>query len=96
MAAHYGALLVIAIVILPPAFGITKESLYPYSGGGSQHLQSDNNGIMSVEVQLKTPIAFYDKVYNSIFVSINNFRITKPKIIQQFLDKNLGQNFKII
>lgn len=61
----------LALFFLPTVISLSKESLYPYTGPGSQYLQTDSNGqLVSIEVQLKTPIAFYDKIYNNIFVSI--------------------------
>ncbi|XP_015113339.1 nidogen-2 isoform X5 [Diachasma alloeum] len=66
------ALLLLAFLIFPSALGLSKDGLYPYTGGGAETLQVDQNGqLTSAEVQLKTPINFYDKVYNSIFVNGN-------------------------
>lgn len=73
--------LYLAIFIVPIVLSLSKESLYPHTGAGSQYLQTDSNGqLISIEVKLKTPIAFYDKSYNSIFVSIKKFIITNKLI----------------
>ncbi|XP_063989907.1 nidogen isoform X2 [Diachasmimorpha longicaudata] len=66
------ALLLLAFIVIPSALGLSKDGLYPYTSGGAQTLQTDHNGQLgSSEIQLKTSINFYDKVYNSIFVNGN-------------------------
>lgn len=63
---------ILALFFLPTVISLSKENLYPYTGPGSQYLQTDSNGqFVSIEVQLKTPISFYDKIYNNIFVNGN-------------------------
>ncbi|XP_012137362.2 nidogen isoform X2 [Megachile rotundata] len=65
-------LAVVLALIVPFAAALSKHDLYPYSTPGSSILQSDVNGLLvSAETILKTPIAFYDRVYNSIFVNGN-------------------------
>lgn len=70
--ARFNVLRLVAVVALlaPFAAAITKNDLYPYATPGSSILETDANGMLtSAEITLKTPIAFYDKIYNMIFVS---------------------------
>lgn len=68
-----GSLALVLALIAPFTVALSKRDLYQYTGPGSNVLQTDNNGMLiSAEVFLKTPIVFYDKIYNSIFVSIDN------------------------
>ncbi|XP_031368253.1 nidogen isoform X4 [Apis dorsata] len=63
--------LVLAL-IAPFAVALNKNDLYPYSIPGTSILQTDPNGLLlSAEAILKTPIAFYDQAFNSIFVNGN-------------------------
>ncbi|XP_012343370.1 nidogen isoform X2 [Apis florea] len=63
--------LVLALVA-PFALALNKNDLYPYSIPGTSILQTDPNGLLlSAETILKTPIAFYDQIFNSIFVNGN-------------------------
>lgn len=63
-------LLALTALIGPFAAALTRNDLYQYTGPGSHVLETDLNGmLMSAEAVLKTPIVFYDKIYNSIFVS---------------------------
>ncbi|XP_057336518.1 nidogen-like isoform X1 [Microplitis mediator] len=51
---------------------LSRDNLYPYMDNNFQTLPTDSNGqLSSVQVELKTPIAFYDKIYNNIFVNGN-------------------------
>lgn len=64
------ALIALALIVAPFAAALSRNDLYQYTGPGSSALETDPNGmLMSAEAALKTPIAFYDKIYNSIFVS---------------------------
>ncbi|XP_034945839.1 nidogen isoform X2 [Chelonus insularis] len=72
MARHTCEVFILALVIFTPVFALTKDNLYPYTGSTSRYLQTDPNGqLLSAEVQLKTPISFYDKIYESIYVNGN-------------------------
>lgn len=63
-------LALVGALLAPFAAALNKNDLYPYTTPGSSILQSDVNGLLlSAETILKTPIAFYDKIFNSIFVS---------------------------
>lgn len=63
-------LALVGALLAPFAAALNKNDLYPYTTPGSSILQSDANGLLlSAETILKTPIAFYDKIFNSIFVS---------------------------
>ena len=69
--------LVLAL-IAPFAVALNKNDLYPYSIPGTSILQTDPNGLLlSAETILKTPIAFYDQIFNSIFVSRIHFFILR-------------------
>lgn len=57
-------------LIAPYTAALSKNDLYQYTGPGTLALESDpNRMLISAEAILKTPIVFYDKIYNSIFVS---------------------------
>lgn len=64
-----GSLALVLALIAPFTVGLSKKDLYQYAGPGSNVLETDNGMLISAEVSLKTPIVFYDKIYNSIFVS---------------------------
>ncbi|KZC09876.1 hypothetical protein WN55_00522 [Dufourea novaeangliae] len=69
--ARFSVLRLVAVVavLAPFVAAITKNDLYPYATPGSSFLQTDPNGmIVSAETILKTHIAFYDKIYNAIFI----------------------------
>lgn len=70
-AARITVLWLATVALLGPfAAALSKTDLYPYATPGSSILQPDVNGLLlSAETILKTPIAFYDRIYNSIFVS---------------------------
>lgn len=70
------ALIALAPIVAPFAAALSKNDLYQYEGPGSSALETDPNGmLMSAEAALKTPIAFYDKIYNSIFVSTDSWKL---------------------
>jgi hypothetical protein len=71
-----GRLALIALALIAPyTAALSRNDLYHYTGPGASALESDPNGmLMSAEVALKTPIAFYDRIYNSIFVSTDRKR----------------------
>lgn len=75
-------LLALAALIAPFTAALSRNDLYQYMGPGALALESDPNGmLMSAEATLKTPIAFYDKIYNSIFVSTESIlRSPSPNI----------------
>ncbi|XP_029175623.1 nidogen-2 isoform X2 [Nylanderia fulva] len=59
-------------LIAPYTTALSKNDLYQYTGPGTLALESDSNRMLiSAEANLKTPIIFYDKIYNSIFVNGN-------------------------
>jgi len=65
-----GSLALALALIAPFTIALSKKDLYQIKG--SNVLKIDNGMLMSAEVFLKTPIVFYDKIYNSIFVSTDN------------------------
>lgn len=70
-AVRWSVLLGLALALIAPyTVALSKNDLYQYAGPGSLALESDpNRMLISAEAILKTPIVFYDKIYNSIFVS---------------------------
>lgn len=78
-----GSLALVLALIAPFTVALSKRDLYQYTGPGSNVLESDNNGMLiSAEAFLKTPIVFYDKIYNSIFVSTDSgFGLKYRKLI---------------
>lgn len=66
-----GRLLLIALAVIAPyTAALSRNDLYHYMGTDASTLESSRNEILvSAEATLKTPIAFYDRTYNSIFVS---------------------------
>ncbi|KAG6798951.1 nidogen-2 [Apis mellifera caucasica] len=72
LSVSWPALVLATLVIAPFAVALNKNDLYPYSIPGTSILQTDPNGLLlSAETILKTPIAFYDQIFNSIFVNGN-------------------------
>lgn len=65
-------LLLALVAILGPFVvnALSKDDLYPYNGIGSSTLESNAEGqVASVEVRLKTPISFYENIYDTVYVS---------------------------
>ncbi|EGI61610.1 hypothetical protein G5I_10175 [Acromyrmex echinatior] len=63
-----GSLALVLALIAPFTVALSKRDLYQHTGSDSNVLETDNNGmLLSAEAILKTPIVFYDKIYNSIF-----------------------------
>ncbi|XP_015431695.1 PREDICTED: nidogen-2 [Dufourea novaeangliae] len=86
--ARFSVLRLVAVVavLAPFVAAITKNDLYPYATPGSSFLQTDPNGmIVSAETILKTHIAFYDKIYNAIFVNGNGV-LSFARSMQRFLN----------
>lgn len=72
--ARFRALIGALVIFAPLTLALSKNDLYPYATPGSNTLKLDPSGqLASVEAILKTPIVFYDNVYNAIFVSIVPF-----------------------
>ncbi|XP_066603007.1 nidogen isoform X2 [Prorops nasuta] len=86
-AVHSGLLgLALVALLMPFVAAISKNDLYPYTGSNANILQPDANGILiSSETTLKTPIAFYDNIYNKIFVNGNGV-ITFIRAMQRFFN----------
>lgn len=77
-----GSLALVLALIAPFTVALSKRDLYQYTGPGSNIVETDSNGmLLSAEAILKTPIAFYDKIYNSIFVSTDNGYDLKYSIV---------------
>ncbi|XP_043265975.1 nidogen isoform X2 [Colletes gigas] len=86
--ARFSVLWLAAVVALlvPFAAALSKSDLYPYATPGTSILQSNVNELLvSAEVTLKTPIAFYDKIYNYIFVNANGV-LTFSRAMQRFFN----------
>ncbi|XP_015604569.1 nidogen-2 isoform X3 [Cephus cinctus] len=88
-ACFVGALL-LALVLLAikgtQVDALSKDQLYPYNLPGGATLQAAANGeLESVEVPLKTPIAFYDNIYNSIIVNGNGV-LSFVRTMQRFFN----------
>ncbi|KAK9309648.1 hypothetical protein QLX08_000853 [Tetragonisca angustula] len=80
------ALTLVLAILAPFAAALSKNDLYPYATPGSSILQSDVNGfLLSAETILKTPIAFYDKIFNSIFVNGNGV-LSFARSMQRFFN----------
>ncbi|XP_043521390.1 nidogen isoform X4 [Frieseomelitta varia] len=80
------ALTLVLAILAPFAAALNKNDLYPYATPGSSILQSDVNGyLLSAETILKTPIAFYDKIFNSIFVNGNGV-LSFARAMQRFFN----------
>lgn len=73
-AVRWSVLLGLALALIAPyTAALSKNDLYQYAAPGSLVLESDpNRMLISAEAILKTPIVFYDKIYNSIFVSTDS------------------------
>ncbi|XP_011879580.1 PREDICTED: nidogen-2 isoform X4 [Vollenhovia emeryi] len=81
-----GSLALVLALIAPFTAALSKRDLYQYSGSGSNVLETDSNGmLLSAEASLKTPIAFYDKIYNSIFVNGNGV-LSFARAMQRFFN----------
>ncbi|XP_060821543.1 nidogen-like isoform X2 [Bombus pascuorum] len=79
-------LALVGAILAPFAAALNKNDLYPYTTPGSSILQSDVNGLLlSAETILKTPIAFYDKIFNSIFVNGNGV-LSFARAMQRFFN----------
>lgn len=80
-----GPLALVLALIAPFTAALSKNDLYQYTGPSASTLQTDSNGmLMSAEATLKTPIVFYDKVYNSIFVSTDRDSAPECRAISRF------------
>ncbi|XP_011138379.1 nidogen-2 isoform X2 [Harpegnathos saltator] len=79
-------LLAVAGLIAPFTAALSRNDLYPYTGPGAYVLETDPNGmLMSAEATLQTPIVFYDKTYNSIFVNGNGV-LSFARAMQRFFN----------
>ncbi|XP_015172869.1 PREDICTED: nidogen-2 isoform X3 [Polistes dominula] len=78
--------LIILFLFVPSYYALSKNDLYPYNVPGANALEYDANGILqSIEAILKTPIVFYDKVYNNIFVNANGV-LSFARAMQRFFN----------
>ncbi|XP_071566950.1 nidogen isoform X3 [Temnothorax nylanderi] len=80
-----GSLALVLALIAPFTVALSKRDLYQYTGPGSNTLETDNGMLISAEVLLKTPIVFYDKIYNSIFVNGNGV-LSFARAMQRFFN----------
>ncbi|XP_012271445.1 nidogen-2 isoform X2 [Orussus abietinus] len=65
---------------------LSKDEFYPYTFSGSASLEADPDGqLRSAETVLKTPVVFYDKVYNTLFVNGNGV-ISFVRAMQRFFN----------
>ncbi|XP_011351557.1 nidogen-2 isoform X2 [Ooceraea biroi] len=82
-----GRLALIALAVIAPyTAALSRNDLYHYTGQGASTLESGPNGmLMSAETALKTPIAFYDRIYNSIFVNGNGV-LSFARAMQRFFN----------
>ncbi|XP_011690827.1 PREDICTED: nidogen-2 isoform X3 [Wasmannia auropunctata] len=81
-----GTLALVLALIAPFTAALSKRELYQYTGPGNNVLETDSNGMLiSAEALLKTPIAFYDKIYNSIFVNGNGV-LSFARAMQRFFN----------
>jgi nidogen (entactin) len=53
------------------ALCVTRQGLFPFGDNQGDKRLPVGDDISSEEIQLKTPVAFYDSLYNSIFVNLN-------------------------
>ncbi|XP_076672085.1 nidogen isoform X2 [Andrena cerasifolii] len=85
--ARFSVLWLAAVAMLAPFAGaISKNDLYPYAVPGAGTLQTDVNGLLlSAETNLRTPITFYDKIYNAIFVNGNGI-LSFARAMQRFFN----------
>lgn len=62
--------LLMLMLAAPAALALPKDRLYRHELPTAQRLSPEPNGmVQSAELQLQTPVHFYDREYNSIFVS---------------------------
>ncbi|XP_012540615.1 nidogen isoform X3 [Monomorium pharaonis] len=81
-----GSLALALALIAPFTAALSKRDLYQYVGSGSNVLETDSNRMLiSAEAVLKTPIVFYDKIYNSIFVNGNGV-LSFARAMQRFFN----------
>ncbi|XP_046820938.1 nidogen-like isoform X3 [Vespa crabro] len=79
-------LALVILLLVPSLHALSKNDLYPHNVPGTNILEYDTNGILqSVEAILKTPIVFYDKVYNNIFVNANGV-LSFARAMQRFFN----------
>ncbi|XP_070160368.1 nidogen isoform X1 [Polyergus mexicanus] len=86
-AVRWSVLLGLALALIAPyTTALSKNDLYQYAAPGSLVLESDpNRMLISAEAILKTPIVFYDKIYNSIFVNGNGV-LSFARAMQRFFN----------
>ncbi|KAG5340816.1 NID1 protein, partial [Acromyrmex charruanus] len=81
-----GSLALVLALIAPFTVALSKRDLYQHTGSDSNVLETDNNGmLLSAEAILKTPIVFYDKIYNSIFINGNGV-LSFARAMQRFFN----------
>ncbi|XP_018054137.1 PREDICTED: nidogen-2 isoform X4 [Atta colombica] len=81
-----GSLAFVLALIAPFTVALSKRDLYQHIGSDSNVLETDNNGmLLSAEAILKTPIVFYDKIYNSIFINGNGV-LSFARAMQRFFN----------
>ncbi|XP_018315632.1 nidogen-2 isoform X2 [Mycetomoellerius zeteki] len=81
-----GSLALVLALIAPFTVALSKRDLYQHTGQGSNVLETDSNGmLLSAEAILKTPIVFYDKIYNSIFINGNGV-LSFARAMQRFFN----------
>ncbi|XP_025991116.1 nidogen isoform X2 [Solenopsis invicta] len=81
-----GSLALALALIAPFTAALSKRDLYQYVGPGSNVLENDSNRMLiSAEAPLKTPIVFFDKIYNSIFVNGNGV-LSFARAMQRFFN----------
>ncbi|XP_017755219.1 PREDICTED: nidogen-2 isoform X2 [Eufriesea mexicana] len=88
LSVSWSALTLALVLVLFGPFNaaLNKNDLYPYATPGSFILQTDVNGmLLSAETILKTPIAFYDKIFDSIFVNGNGV-LSFARAMQRFFN----------
>nr|XP_050849041.1 nidogen-like isoform X3 [Vespula vulgaris] len=79
-------LALVIFLLVPSLHALSKNDLYPHNVPGANILEYDANGILqSAEAILKTPIVFYDKVYNNIFVNANGV-LSFARAMQRFFN----------
>ncbi|XP_076174255.1 nidogen isoform X2 [Ptiloglossa arizonensis] len=86
--ARFSVLRLAAVVALLAACvaALAKTDMYPYAIPGTSMLETDTNGLLlSAEIKLKTPIAFYDKIYNAIYVNGNGV-LSFARAMQRFFN----------
>ncbi|XP_018401819.1 PREDICTED: nidogen-2 isoform X3 [Cyphomyrmex costatus] len=81
-----GSLALVLALIAPFTLALSKRDLYQYTGPDFNTLETDKNGMLiSAEAILKTPIVFYDKIYNSIFINGNGV-LSFARAMQRFFN----------